>query len=540
MSVASDAVVIGAGHNGLVAAILLAKAGWSVTVLERNGEPGGAVRTEEVTVPGFKHDLFAMSLNAFIGSSFFAEHKDELFAHGLALSTSAKPFGSIFPDGTFVGVSTRAEETLTSVGAVSASDAESWRRLAARFRAYAPHLFATLATPMPSAAAALAVLGGVRALGLKWPLDLTRLAAQSSREFVEEHFERPELHALVASWGMHLDFAPDLPGGALFAFLNAFLFAEHGLAIGRGGARTVIDALVSMLRAHGGRIVTGADAERIVVERGRAASVVARGERYEASRAVIANLTPAGLFSRLLDGVDLPADFRRSVARYRFGPGTLVIHLALDDLPPWRAGEAVGEFSYVHIGPYLEDMGLAYQQAIAGLLPAEPMLVVGQPTAVDPTRAPEGKHVLWVMVRVVPARIAGDAAGEIDARNWEKAKEPYADRAIGILERYAPGLRDRILGRFVMSPADLERSNPNLIGDGLGGSHHPMQNFFMRPFPGWSRYRTPIEGLYMCGASTWPGAGTGAGSGYLLGKELTRPTLAARARRFFLARSAAA
>jgi phytoene dehydrogenase-like protein len=134
-----------------------------------------------------------------------------------------------------------------------------------------------------------------------------------------------------------------------------------------------------------------------------------------------------------------------------------VIHLAVDELPAWRAGEAAREFPYVHIGPYLEDMGLAYQQAAAGLLPLQPTLIVGQPTVADPTRAPTGKHVLWIMVRMVPARIAGDAAGEIDARDWDEAKEPYADRAIDILERYAPGLRDHILGRFVLSPADAER-----------------------------------------------------------------------------------
>ena len=187
----------------------------------------------------------------------------------------------------------------------------------------------------------------------------------------------------------------------------------------------------------------------------------------------------------------------------------------------------------MHVGPYLEDMALAYQQASAGLLPAEPMVVAGQPTVADPTRAPEGKHVLWVMARFAPARIVGDAAGEIEARDWNDAKDAYADRVIDILERYAPGLRDRTLGRHVISPADLERLNPNLLeGEGLGGSHHPAQNFFMRPFPGWSRYRTPIDRLYMCGASTWPGAGTGAGSGYLLGRQLTRP-LSARARHLF-------
>jgi len=518
----ADAVVIGAGHNSLVTAILLAKAGWEVTVLERNEVPGGAIRTEEVTLPGFKHDLFAMSLGAFTGSAFFREYKDELFANGLEIVGSPKPFGSVFPDGTFVGVSTEVEETLAQIRALSASDAEAWQREHARFRQVAPHLFPLLAEPMPSVAAATAMLRGVRALDMRWPFELARLTAQSPREFVEERFDRRELHALVAAWAMHLDFAPDVPGGAVFAFLNTFLFADHGMAIGRGGVRTVIDALVSMLRAAGGRLVTNTAAERIVVENGRATAVIARGERWDARRAVVANVTPAALYTRLLADTDAPADVRERAKRYRFGPGTMAIHLALDELPAWRAGEHVRDYAYVHLGPYLEDMGLAYQQAMAGQLPGRPMLVVGQPTVADPTRAPAGKHVLWVLVRVVPAVIGGDALGVIDARSWDDAKAPYAERVLDILEEYAPGLRKQTRGRYVLSPTDLERWNPNLEGgEGLGGSHHLMQNFFLRPFPGWSRYRTPIDRLYMVGASTRPGAGTGAGSGYLLGKMLT-------------------
>jgi phytoene dehydrogenase-like protein len=166
-------------------------------------------------------------------------------------------------------------------------------------------------------------------------------------------------------------------------------------------------------------------------------------------------------------------------------------------------------------------MATTYTQALDGLLPAEPVLVVGQPTAIDPSRAPSGRHVLWVQVRVLPARIRGDAAGSIAGTDWDAVKEAYADRVIGIIERYAPGLTASILARAVLSPADLERDNPNLIGgDSLGGSHHLDQNFIFRPAFGWSRYRTPIDRLYMVGASTWPGAGTGAGSGFMLAKAL--------------------
>jgi phytoene dehydrogenase-like protein len=148
-------------------------------------------------------------------------------------------------------------------------------------------------------------------------------------------------------------------------------------------------------------------------------------------------------------------------------------------------------------------------------------LVVGQPTAIDPSRAPEGKHVLWVQVRLLPADIRGDAKGEIEATNWDDAKQAYAERALDILESYAAGLRSLVLARAVYSPLDLERENPNLIGgDNLSGSHHLDQNFFLRPVAGYSRYRTPVKGLYLCGASTWPGAGTGAGSGFMLAKVL--------------------
>jgi phytoene dehydrogenase-like protein len=167
-------------------------------------------------------------------------------------------------------------------------------------------------------------------------------------------------------------------------------------------------------------------------------------------------------------------------------------------------------------------MSRAYHEAIAGLLPGEPVLVVGQPTAIDPSRAPEGKHILWIQVRVLPAVIRGDAAHKIAGHDWAEIKDAYADRVLAILKTYAPGFTSKILGRAVFSPIDLESENPNLIGgDNLGGSHHLSQNFLFRPAPGWSRYRTPLDGLYLVGASTWPGAGVGAGSGFMLAKMLS-------------------
>ena len=327
---------------------------------------------------------------------------------------------------------------------------------------------------------------------------------------------------MMAAWGLHLDFAPDVAGGALFPYLECMVNQNFGMVIGKGGADTIISAMVGMLKAMGGEVILGAPVARIETGSGRATGVtLADGRKLEAGRAVIANAHPKLVFGKLLASDPARAGFDRSVAAFRAGPGTMMIHLALDGLPDWRAGPQLQRFAYVHVAPDLEMMARVYAEASAGLLPAEPVLVVGQPTAIDPTRAPAGQHVLWVQVRVLPAEISGDAKGEIAAKTWDEAKAPYAARVLDILESYAPGLRGRILGQAVFSPLDLERENPNLIGgDNLSGSHHLDQNFFLRPVPGYSRYRTPVKNLYLCGASTWPGAGTGAGSGFLLAKML--------------------
>ena len=213
--------------------------------------------------------------------------------------------------------------------------------------------------------------------------------------------------------------------------------------------------------------------------------------------------------------------FDRAMSIFSHAPGTMMIHLALDGLPDWAAGEALKTFAYVHLAPSLDQMARTYQQAVAGQLPAEPVIVVGQPTAVDAGRAPDGKHVLWMQVRMVPSVIKGDAKGEIVAWDWAGAAEPFAERAIDILNTYAPGIRSKILGRRVVSPVDFEAENPNLVGgDQLCGSHHLSQNFLFRPARGHAGGSTPVANLHLTGAAVWPGAGTGAGSGFLLAKKL--------------------
>ena len=205
----------------------------------------------------------------------------------------------------------------------------------------------------------------------------------------------------MATWGMHLDFAPDVAGGALFPYLKSMANQKFGMVIGKGGADTIIAGMVRALEGAGGEVRLGAEAVRVLTASGGASAVeLADGQRIEANRAVIANLNPRVL-QRLLDP---PPSAHAQMARLRPGPGTMMVHLALSDLPEWAAGSALKSFAYVHLAPSFAAMAKAYTDALAGMLPAEPVLVVGQPTAIDPGRAPPGKHVLWVQVRVLPAK----------------------------------------------------------------------------------------------------------------------------------------
>ncbi|MGD0418975.1 MAG: NAD(P)/FAD-dependent oxidoreductase [Xanthobacteraceae bacterium] len=514
-----DAVVVGAGVNGLAAALHLAAKGWKVVVVERAEIAGGAVKTREITQPGFRHDLYAMNLGLFAGSPFFAAHKDRLTAHGIDFVGAEHCFATAFPDGSWLGVEKNPEANAKRIAALSPADAERWRAMTAAFAQDAPHIFALLGTPLPSWQALRLVFAAWRARGTAWVADTARLLVASPREWLDENFENAKLKTMLAVWGMHLDFSPDCAGGALFPYLESMADQSFGMALGRGGADTIIAALTRAIAAACGEVRLGAPVQSVAIEGGAAKGVVlAGGERIEATRAVIANLHPRVLFGKLVPAASAAA---QRLARFRPGPATMMIHLALDDLPAWSAGAELRRFAYVHLAPSLAVMAKTYTDALDGLLPAEPALVVGQPTAIDPSRAPAGKHVLWVQVRVLPSRIRGDAAGSIGGREWDDVKEAYADRVIGIIERYAPGFAANILARAVHSPADLERDNPNLVGgDSLGGSHHLDQNFLFRPAFGWSRYRTPVDRLYMVGASTWPGAGTGAGSGFMLAKML--------------------
>jgi len=516
-----DTVLIGAGVNTLAAALHLAARGQRVAVFEQADVAGGAVKTGEYTRPGFRHDWAAMNLSLFAGSPFFKAYGPELMKHGLAFAPVNRPFASSFADGTFVGVSMDLDETAALIAALSAKDAATWRNLVAGFGAQAPHLFGLLGAPMKMRALAYVLFKAWRAKGLTGTLDFTRFLMSSPRTWLTETFENQQVQAMLGAWGMHLDFAPDIAGGAMFPYLEGMAGQAFGMVIGAGGADTIVQALVAAIRARGGVVECGATVQRISHQNGRASGIVlADGRQITATRAVIAGVAPRAL-PRLTGGTTPVHDAQ--MARFAHAPGTMMIHLALSDLPDWRA-KGLKSFAYVHIAPSLDQMARTYQQASAGLLPDEPILVIGQPTVFDPTRAPAGQHTLWVQVRMAPGTILGDAKGDITARDWPTAAAPFAARALDILEAHAPGTRARTLAQRIVTPLDLEADNPNLVGgDQVCGSHHLTQNFLFRPGLGLADGTTPITNLYLTGAAVWPGAGTGAGSGYLLARKLARP-----------------
>ena len=517
-----DAIVVGSGHNGLASALVLSRAGWKVLVLEQSDVPGGASKSRELTLPGFIHDVHATNIGFFLGSDIFQSFKDELFAHGFGISAGDQPYASAFPDGDAVCGYMDPQKMTAELARQSPEDAEAWKQMLVEFERFSDHLLKIYKLPMPSFALLRHAYRVYRSLGRSDFLDLVQILLASSQNFVDARFTSEKVKALFTPWGFHLDHGPDVSGGAAFPYLEVPLDYMNGLAFSSGGVGRLMDAMIAIIKERGGDVRMNARVTSIPVAEGQAIGVVlADGTRISAGKAVIANVTPPRLFGTLVDEQAVPGSFMKKVRGFRYGPATMMVHLALDGPVPWAAGEHLANCSYVHLAPYSEDISRAYNESLLGYLPTSPLLVVGQSSRFDRSRAPEGKETLWVQVRAVPPVPKGDAAGQLASNDWEALREPYAERVLDKIESFAAGFKDRILAMKVLTPPDMERDNPNLVGgDSVSGSHHVDQHFLFRPFAGWSRYRTPVKNLYMIGQSTWPGAGLGAASGYLLGKDL--------------------
>ena len=323
----------------------------------------------------------------------------------------------------------------------------------------------------------------------------------------------------MAAGASHADVGVDVPGSVPPALILAMVAQHIGMPVPVGGASRLADALVGVVTDAGGDIRTGEAVTRVVIERGRAVAVeCAGGGGLRVRRAVVADTGPRLVFGGLVDPASLPPRYLLGLRRFRYGTGIFKVDLALDGPAPWAA-EGLADCGVVHLTGDLGAMARAGYEARRGVLPAEPMLIVGQQTAADPTRAPAGGHTLWIETHV-PPRPGG--------ASWGSARDAFLDVVLDRLEAHAPGVSTRIVGTAVHTPEDLEHANPNLVGGDLGaGSMALDQQLVFRPVPGWFRYATPVKGLYLCSASTHPGGGV-HGMG---GRNCARRVLADHRRR---------
>jgi len=532
-----DAVLVGAGINSLASAALLALAGWNVCVLEREDVAGGCIRTvEDLTAPGFTHELMASWHPLFTGSATYAELKDELDRRGVEYLNTDPPTGTAFPDGSAAFVWGSTEQNVAELDRHATGDGAAWEAMFNGFMANADISFGLLSTELWSAAGVGLGRRAYKRLGRRGLLEFTGATLISCRDWVASTFASEHAHGLLAPWVLHTGLGPDQATSGFMTQVIAAALQLGGMPVPRGGGVKLVDALAGIVRDAGGEVRTGTDVERILVSGGRATAVrLAGGETVQASRAVIASVTPSALYGHLLAQGDVPAAVSEGARRFRHGRGEMQIHLALDELPRWRGPRAaeLARTPIVHVTPGLDGVSRAVNEAERGLLPAEATIVCGQPCALDPSRAPDGKSVIWIQLQELPAgRVRGDAASELDVGDgsWtESLREAYADRIVARLGTAIENLGSATIGRAVLSPADIERANVNLVGgDIYGGSCALDQNLLWRPFAAAPGHRTPVAGLWHIGASTHPGPGLGAGSGYLVYKELTRPPLARR------------
>jgi phytoene dehydrogenase-like protein len=428
---------------------------------------------------------------------------------------------------------TALEANVAEFDRFAPGDGAGWQRQFEDFMTHADLSFGVLGTELWSTSGLGLGQRMFRTLGRRGLLEFAGHALGTCRDWTTATFRSEQAHGLLAPWVLHTGLGPDNAVSGFMTQVIACAVQLGGMPVPVGGGVKLVEALGGIVRDAGGELRTDATVERITVAAGRATGVaLAGGETVPATRAVIAGVTPTQLYGTLLAPHDTPADVREAAGRYRYGRAGMQIHVAMDEPPRWKGPEAerLARTAIVHVTPGLDGVSRAVNEAERGLLPAEATIVAGQPCAVDPSRAPEGKWIVWIQLQELPAgRVKGDAAGELDVGDgtWtEELREAYADRIVARLGASVENLATATLRRIVLSPADLEALNPNLVaGDIYAGSCALDQNLLWRPFAAAPGHRTPVEGLWHVGASTHPGPGLGAGSGYLVAKELTKPPI---------------
>jgi phytoene dehydrogenase-like protein len=522
----ADYIVVGSGINALVCAAILGRKGLSVLVLERNDRCGGCIRTEEITAPGFVHDVMATTFVLFLTSPAYKELGPDLEKRGLAFANTDLPTGVVTPDGRHLTLSTSRTRNIAAFDAASRGDGAAFAREMDRLGADASFIFSLLGGSLWTHGTLRLMLREGWRRGPRSLAAFLGEALVSGRAWLESRFTSELMRALLAPWVLHVGLGPESAYGGQMLKVIAFALEAAGAPIVKGGAGKLLEAFERLIKDQGGTIRTSADVDLIERdERGRARGVrLSDGTSMTAGKGVVCSVGPGQLYKRLLRGDLLPADVADGLATFRYGKGNFQLHYALSEQPRWKSGDLNG-VALLHLTPGLDGVSRATNECERSLLPAEPTICVGQPASLDPQRAPAGQSILWLQIPDAPRFVKGDAAAEIpppEGGHWtEGVRDRFADRIEGILDKYIDGFQSSIVARRPYSPADLESLNINLVGgDPYGGFCGIDQSFVWRPFKSSVNNRTHVPALYHIGASTHPGPGLGGGSGYLLAHSL--------------------
>lgn len=501
-----DAVVVGAGPNGLVAANRLADAGWSVLLLEAQPEVGGAARSDRELDPDFVHDTFSAFYP--LGAASPVLTSLDLERYGVRWRHAPAVLGNPLPDGGWALLHRDRDRTARWLEQDHRGDGDAWLELVETWDRIGPAFVDAMLAPFPPVRTGLRVAPKlVRAGGL----DLLQTLLSPVVDLARSRFDGPAAGLLLAGNAAHADIPLTSPGSGLLGLMMTMLGQTVGFPVPEGGAGQLTQALARRLEERGGRIECGREVTAIEVADGRVQGVrVADGERIAVRRAVLADVAAPTLFGSLLDDAVVPARVRRGMRSFRLDPGTVKVDWALDGPVPWTSAPEVAPGT-VHVTDSLEDLAEALGQVAAGVVPERPFLITGLMTTADPTRSPAGTESMWAYAHVPqPDPAVRDGGDGSVLGTWDRDDcERFADRMQARLERAAPGFGSRIRARRVLGPHDLERRDANLIGGAIGGgSAQAQQELVFRPVPGMrGRAETGIPGLYLASASAHPGGG---------------------------------
>ncbi|MDF1609469.1 NAD(P)/FAD-dependent oxidoreductase [Hoeflea sp. YIM 152468] len=519
-----DHIIVGSGINSLVAAAMLSSKGKRVLVLERESRFGGCMRTEDVTLPGFHHDVMAATFVLFLTSPAHAALGSDLARHGLEFCHTPHPTGVLRPDGSSLVLSTDRAANIETFNTLVPGDGDRHGADVGAIEADAPFLFTLLGGELWSWPTARLLARQAWKRGPRGLAAWMGQALRPTRAWLEATYASELVQALWAPWALHTGLTPESAYGGQMGKVIAFALEAAGAPVVKGGASQAVAAFKSLIEANGGELRADADVDQIRVRNGKAVGVrLADGIELTASH-VICSVAPGQLYNRLLrdDTKAVSEGEATGLSQFRHGRGNFQLHYALDGPIRWKT-DGLEDVALIHLADGIDSVSKSSNEAERGLLPVTPTVCVGQPHRLDPSRCPEGKSILWLQIPDAPRTIKGDAAGEVETDGvWNEAtREAFADRIEAILAAHIDGFADSILARKAYSPVDLETMNINLVGgDPYGGSCALDQFFIWRPFAHTRNNATAISNLHHIGASTHPGPGLGGGSGFLLAKRL--------------------